>query len=100
LSNWISRTPSGLFGQVPLFLSEPNIALEQRTVNFRVPYSSVWPLQAVNHLEAQHGGPIRIFGECAQFLWAQGKLDAAIQLEKLANELVKTYSVDVLGGYF
>jgi MEDS: MEthanogen/methylotroph, DcmR Sensory domain len=47
----------------------------------------------------KHPLPVTIFGECVQLLWAQGRLDAAIQLEKLGNELVKTYSVDILCGY-
>jgi hypothetical protein len=47
----------------------------------------------------KHHFPVTIFGECVQLLWAQGRLDAAIQLEKLGNELVKTYSVDILCGY-
>lgn len=71
LGNWISRSPSrGLFGQVPLFLSKPNIALEQRTVSFLMPYFSVWTLQAVNYLEAQHG-EAEVFWQHHQsgFLW-------------------------------
>jgi DNA-binding NarL/FixJ family response regulator len=47
----------------------------------------------------KHHLPVTIFGECVQLLWAQGRLDAAIELEKLGNELVKTYSVDILCGY-
>jgi CheY-like chemotaxis protein len=47
----------------------------------------------------KHHLPVTIFGECVQLLWAQGRLDAAIQLEKVGNELIKTYSVDILCGY-
>jgi DNA-binding NarL/FixJ family response regulator len=43
--------------------------------------------------------PVSLFGECAQLLWAQGRPDAAIQLEKLGNQLVKTNRVDILCGY-
>ncbi len=38
-------------------------------------------------------------GECAPTLWAEGKSDAAIQLEHLWNEIAKTYEVNVLCGY-
>jgi len=38
-------------------------------------------------------------GECAPFLWAQGKPDAAIRLEQLWDELGKTLDVDILCGY-
>jgi DNA-binding NarL/FixJ family response regulator len=38
-------------------------------------------------------------GECAPTLWAQGKPDAAIQLEHLWDEMAKTYEVDISCGY-
>src|SRR6201987_4843906 len=38
-------------------------------------------------------------GECAPFLWAEGKVDAAIRLEELWNEIAMTYNVDILCGY-
>jgi DNA-binding response OmpR family regulator len=38
-------------------------------------------------------------GECAPLLWAQGKAEAAIQLEHLWDEIAKGYDVDVLCGY-
>jgi DNA-binding NarL/FixJ family response regulator len=37
--------------------------------------------------------------ECAPDLWIQGKANAAIQLERLCNRLIKTYPLDVLCGY-
>jgi DNA-binding NarL/FixJ family response regulator len=42
---------------------------------------------------------VTVFGECVQLLWTQGNAEAAIQMEKLGNELVKTYDVDILCGY-
>jgi hypothetical protein len=42
---------------------------------------------------------VAIFGEMCHLLWAQGNVEAAIQLEKLGNQLVWTYDVDVLCGY-
>jgi len=38
-------------------------------------------------------------GECAPTLWAQGKADAAIQLEHLWDEIAERYDVDILCGY-
>jgi DNA-binding NarL/FixJ family response regulator len=51
--------------------------------------------------EASKGEPARvaIFGEMCHLLWAQGNAEAAIQVEKLGNQLVKTYDVDILCGY-
>jgi len=42
---------------------------------------------------------VAIFGEMCHLLWAQGNAEAAIQVEKLGNELVKEYDVDILCGY-
>ena len=42
---------------------------------------------------------VAIFGEMCHLLWAQGNAEAAIQVEKLGNQLVKTYGVDILCGY-
>jgi DNA-binding NarL/FixJ family response regulator len=38
-------------------------------------------------------------GECAPSLYAQGSVDAAIQLEHFWDEIAKTYNVDILCGY-
>ena len=38
-------------------------------------------------------------GECAPLLWAEGKADAAIQLEHLWDEMANIYDVDILCGY-
>jgi DNA-binding NarL/FixJ family response regulator len=38
-------------------------------------------------------------GECAPTLWAQGKVDAAIQLEHLWDEIAKTCNINILCGY-
>ncbi len=42
---------------------------------------------------------VAVFGEMGQLLWAQGNAEAAIQVEKLGNLLVKRYDVDILCGY-
>jgi DNA-binding NarL/FixJ family response regulator len=42
---------------------------------------------------------VSIFGECVHLLWAQGNAEAAIQFEKLGNQLAKIYDVDILCGY-
>ena len=38
-------------------------------------------------------------GECAPLLWARGNAEAAIGVEHLWNEIVKSYDVDVFCGY-
>jgi DNA-binding NarL/FixJ family response regulator len=38
-------------------------------------------------------------GECAPTLWAQGKVDAAVQLEHLWDKIAKSCNVDILCGY-
>ena len=38
-------------------------------------------------------------GEFGPTLWAQGKADAAVQVEHLTNEMAKTRNVDILCGY-
>jgi UDP-N-acetylenolpyruvoylglucosamine reductase len=42
---------------------------------------------------------VAVFGEGAHLLWAQGNAEAAIQVERLSNQLVKTDDVDILCGY-
>jgi DNA-binding NarL/FixJ family response regulator len=42
---------------------------------------------------------VAAFGEIAPTLWAQGKADAAIQVEQVTDELAKTHNVDILCGY-
>jgi DNA-binding NarL/FixJ family response regulator len=51
--------------------------------------------------EAMKGEQARvaIFGECVHLLWAQGNAEAAIQVEKLGNQLAKAYDLDILCGY-
>jgi DNA-binding NarL/FixJ family response regulator len=47
----------------------------------------------------ERGRRVAIFGEGVQVLWEQGNREAAIRIEKLCNELVKKYNVDILCGY-
>jgi MEDS: MEthanogen/methylotroph, DcmR Sensory domain len=51
--------------------------------------------------EAARGEQTRVavFGEMCNLLWAQGNAEAAIQVEKLGNQLAKTNDVDILCGY-
>jgi DNA-binding NarL/FixJ family response regulator len=42
---------------------------------------------------------VAICGECGPWLWAQGKVDAAIKLEQLLNQLATVYEFDVLCAY-
>ena len=42
---------------------------------------------------------VAVFGECVSLLWAQGNAEAAIQIEKLGNQLTRKYDIDILCGY-
>jgi len=42
---------------------------------------------------------VAICGECAPTLWAQGRADAAVQLEHLWDQIAGTHSLDILCGY-
>ena len=42
---------------------------------------------------------VAFFGEGADLLWTEGHSEAAVQDEKLCNELVRTYDMDMLCGY-
>jgi DNA-binding NarL/FixJ family response regulator len=48
---------------------------------------------------AKRENRVVIFGEMCHLLWTRGNVEAAIRLEKLGNQLVRTYDVDVLCGY-
>ena len=52
-------------------------------------------------LNAAKATPPRVafFGEGADLLWTEGNGEAAVQNEKLCNELIKRYDVDILCGY-
>ena len=57
--------------------------------------SNIWPILQ----QATLAGPIRIFGEMVAVLWAQGNTSAAIQLEKLWNELSRSRAFSLLCAY-
>ena len=42
---------------------------------------------------------VAVFGEGVHLLWAQGNAEAALQVEELSNEIVRTCDVDILCGY-
>ncbi len=42
---------------------------------------------------------VAFFGECVDILWKQGNVEAAVQAEKLGNQLSRRYAVDILCGY-
>jgi len=51
--------------------------------------------------KAAKGEPSRvaICGECAPILWAQGKAETAIELERLWDAIARIEDVDLLCGY-
>ena len=42
---------------------------------------------------------VSVFAECVHLLWTQGNAEAAIQMEKLGNNLTEIHDVDILCGY-
>jgi CheY-like chemotaxis protein len=42
---------------------------------------------------------VAMWGECAPLLWAEGKVDAAIRLEQLLNQLATIYEFDLTCAY-
>jgi DNA-binding NarL/FixJ family response regulator len=42
---------------------------------------------------------VAVCGEIAPTLWAQGKADAAVQVEHLWDEIARTHEIDILCGY-
>ena len=42
---------------------------------------------------------VALCGECAPILWAQGKAEAAVQLERLWDTVARVHNVDILCGY-
>ena len=55
-------------------------------------------LKAAKAAKSEHPRVV-ICGEGVHLLWAQGNAEAAIQVEKLCNQLGKIHDVDVLCGY-
>jgi KaiC/GvpD/RAD55 family RecA-like ATPase len=55
-------------------------------------------LRAANAAKGGHSH-VAVFGECVHLLWTQGNAEAAIRMEKLCNQLIKTYNVNILCGY-
>jgi hypothetical protein len=50
-------------------------------------------------LRGRRRTPVRAYGEMVDVLWKQGKVEAAIKLEILWNELAQTHSFQLLCGY-
>jgi len=55
-------------------------------------------LKALSAVKTEHPR-VALFGEGPDILWKQGNTAAAIQDEKLGNQLAETYPVDILCGY-
>jgi DNA-binding NarL/FixJ family response regulator len=55
-------------------------------------------LKAASAVKTEHPR-VAVFGEGPDLLWKQGNIKAAIQDEKLGNQLAETYAVDILCGY-
>jgi DNA-binding NarL/FixJ family response regulator len=55
-------------------------------------------LKAATAAQGEHPR-VAFFGECVDLLWKQGNAEAAIQAEKLGNQLSSKYPIDILCGY-
>jgi PAS domain S-box-containing protein len=58
--------------------------------------------KAIGRISAAHKGPrpqMVAFGEMVALLWTEGKIEAAIRLEQLWNELAKKYSFSLRCAY-
>jgi CheY-like chemotaxis protein len=53
---------------------------------------------SVKARKAEHSR-VAIFGECVGLLCAEGKTNAAIEMEKRGNDLLETHSVDIMCAY-
>jgi hypothetical protein len=56
-------------------------------------------IEAVAKVAETEHPSVAIFGECVGVLFAEGNPNAAISLEKIGNDLVKTHNVDILCAY-
>lgn len=54
--------------------------------------------RAATAVKGEHGR-IAACGECAPMLWEQGKIEAALRVERLWDEFARTHKLDVLCGY-
>jgi signal transduction histidine kinase len=70
---------------------EPNAALFAEVVGGIV--------QAAGNVAVQTNGQVAAFGEMVALLFEQGKIDAAIRLEQLWNELARTHSFSLYCAY-
>lgn len=55
-------------------------------------------LETTKAVGGEHGR-VAIFGECVHLLWVQGNAEAAVEFEKLGNQLLSTYDIDILCAY-
>ena len=55
-------------------------------------------LKALSVVKTEHPR-VAVFGEAPDILWKQGNTAAAIQDERLGNQLAEMYAVDILCGY-
>ena len=86
---------------IPLDVAD---TLSSAMVNDRLDLARFWELtgdliaEAARAVKGGHGRVVAC-GECAPLLWAQGKAEAAIQIEHLWDEAGKLYDLDILCGY-
>jgi len=67
------------------------------TVRFFETFSKL--IKTASNATKQEHPRVAFFGESVHVLWEQGNPNAAIQIEKLCNQLAQKYDLDMLCGY-
>jgi DNA-binding NarL/FixJ family response regulator len=82
-------------------VAETNSSFMENDVPTPVRFFKVVDDLIVEAARAAQGKQFRVAvcGECASILWAQGKANAAIQVEKLCHKLARRYEMDILCGF-
>jgi len=84
---------------IPLDAADTLSALMLNGMPDRDRFLNLMGSRIVTASKAARGARVSIGGECVHLLWAQGNAEAAIQFEKLGNQLANKYDVELLCGY-
>jgi hypothetical protein len=100
---WLSRSGIDLAGArtdgsyVRLDVGE---AMSRFIINGQPDAAAFWKtMSPVLAAASRKTGPVRVFGEMVTELWRNGKVDAAIEVEALWNEIIRQYRFALLCAY-
>jgi PAS domain S-box-containing protein len=82
-----------------LVLVNASAALAEFMVEGRLEHSLFRRLLGEILERVSHGGNVRIFGEMVALLWSRGKRPAAVRLEEIWNEFIRTRSISLCCGH-